>query len=164
MVEAGGRLWAIVKAAACCGSHGGSALRRAISIRNERDSRPISMKYLQRHPACMVAWCLRDGTAMIDTTTTEAVQSWPEHRIRLPSSRSHAPWPHAQPIERAEPVFAKRRQVQERQRHPACMVAWTYGTTQCATTATAANRRPPLLSSRPALQPQPPATASHTAD
>ena len=35
VAEAGGRLWAMVKAAACCGSHGGSALGRAISVRNE---------------------------------------------------------------------------------------------------------------------------------
>ena len=35
MAEAGVRLWAIVKAAACCGSRGGSALGRAISVRNE---------------------------------------------------------------------------------------------------------------------------------
>ena len=34
VAEAGGRLWAVVKAAACCGSHGGSALGRAISPRN----------------------------------------------------------------------------------------------------------------------------------
>ena len=55
MAEAGGRLWAMVKAAACCGSHGGSALGRAISVRNEAVAHAVGATADVAHGGCLTA-------------------------------------------------------------------------------------------------------------
>ena len=55
VAEAGGWLWAVVKAAACCGSHGGSALGRAISVRNEAVAHAVGARADVAHDGCLAA-------------------------------------------------------------------------------------------------------------
>ena len=55
VAEAGERVWAIVKAAACCGSRGAGALGRAISVRNEAVAHAVGATADVAHDGCLTA-------------------------------------------------------------------------------------------------------------
>ena len=56
VAEAGGRVQAIIKAAACCGSRGGTALGRAISVRNEAVAPAVRASYRRfAYGGCLTA-------------------------------------------------------------------------------------------------------------